>query len=42
MERVKEGECGQCSLLYLHENRTMKPVEIILSRKVMREDDGRG
>jgi hypothetical protein len=30
-ERVKEGEYGQSTLYMLCENRTAKPVEIILS-----------
>jgi hypothetical protein len=37
----EDGEHGQCFFIYLNENRTMKPVEIILKRGEGRENDGR-
>jgi hypothetical protein len=41
MKRVKEDEQSM-HFIYLHENRTMKPVEIVLSRgrREMRENNG--
>jgi hypothetical protein len=32
MGRVREGEYGCCNFIYMYEDRTMKPVEIILRK----------
>jgi hypothetical protein len=41
MKRVKEGDYGQ-STSYTHENRTTKPLEIVLKRGRGRRKDDEG